>query len=94
MTGFLVSSGYFGYKQYQKNSHRYPALVEFSIIDQCVAGSEYIVPKEYVRNKLKICVTSLEKTQENINYSEYSSDIKKFANEFQKHLYEKSKSLQ
>ncbi|ACU89414.1 hypothetical protein [Desulfomicrobium baculatum] len=94
MTSMLVSSGLFGYKQYQKNSHRYPISVEYSIIDKCVSGSGYLIPREYVSHKLKICVYSLEKSQENISYSEYSGDTAQFANEFQKHAYEASKFLQ
>lgn len=94
MTGLLVSSGFFGYKQYQKNSHRYPTSVEFSIIDNCVSGSGYIIPREYLSYKLNICMYSLEKAQKYISYSEYSSDTTKFANEFQKNVYEASKLLQ
>lgn len=94
MTGLLVSSGFFGYKQYQKNSHRYPTITEFRIIDQCVAASGQIVPKEYVSNKLMLCIDSLEKSQKNINYSEYSSNNAKFDNEFQKHLYDSVRRIQ
>lgn len=93
MTGLLVSSGVFGYKQYQKNSHRYPTRVEFSIIDQCVAGSGQIIPREYVNRKFEICIYSLEKSQENISYSEYSSDKTRFANEFQKYAYEAIRTM-
>lgn len=94
MTGILVSSGLFGYKQYQINSHRYPASVEFSIIDQCVASSGQIIPRENVNQKLNICIYSLEKSQVDISYSEYSSDRTKFANEFQKYTYEAIRIMQ
>jgi len=94
MTGLLVSSGFFGYKQYQTNAHRYPTPVEFSIIDQCVSGSGQILPREYVSQKLQICLLSLEITQNNISYSDFNSNKDKFVKEFQKNTYEATRSRQ
>lgn len=94
MTGLLVSSGFFGYKQYQTNSHRYPTRVEFSIIDQCVSGSGQIIPREYVSQKLQICLLSLENTQKNISYSDFNNNKDKFDKEFQKNTYEATRSRQ
>lgn len=88
MSGILVSTGLFGYRQYEKNLHRYPVSTEFAIIDQCVSGSGGRLYKDDLQNKLQICLYSLEQTQKNISYSDFKESSASFMNEFQKHVYE------
>lgn len=87
MTGFLISSGFLGYKQYQINSHRYPASAEFFLIDSCLSASGNVVSRETADQKLSLCVNLLEKVQKQISYSEFQNNKSKFFDEFKKQIF-------
>lgn len=88
MSGILVSTGLFGYRQYEKNLHRYPARAEFVIIEQCISGSGGHLYKDELQNKLQICLDSLEQTQKNFSYSDFKESSATVMNEFKKHVNE------
>jgi hypothetical protein len=70
--------------------NRYPAVIEYALIDQCI--SSYDAPISYgtLSNKRDTCISALEKTQEVFSYSEFKEDQRKFMVSFrQKALYGK-----
>jgi len=83
MTALILGAGGGYHINEQFQSNRYPLTVENGIINSCVSFYEQpLLHKDY-KNKENICICALNKTQEEIDYSEYKKKQITFLNTFE-----------
>uniref|UniRef100_UPI0040473A1A hypothetical protein n=1 Tax=Aliarcobacter sp. TaxID=2321116 RepID=UPI0040473A1A len=67
----------------QFESNRYPINFEYAIINSCVSDSEQPLLRKNYKYKEDICICALNKTQEEIDYSDYENKQNTFLNIFE-----------
>ncbi len=83
MTAFILGVGGTYYINEQFESNRYPINFEYAIINSCVSYSEQPLLRKDYRNKKDICICALNKTQKEIDYSDYKKKQIAFMNIFE-----------
>ena len=63
---------------------RYPINIEYSIIDSCLSSYEEPLKRGYYKQKRDICICALEKTENELDYSDYKKDKNGFFNIFER----------
>lgn len=83
MTALILGAGGSYYINEQFESNRYPINFEYAIINSCVSYSEQPLLRKDYRNKEDICICALNKTQIEIDYSDYKKKQITFLNIFE-----------
>ena len=80
MTAIILGIGGGYYFNEKLDDNRYPLSVEYVLIDSCVSYDKRpLLAKDY-KNKENICICALNKTQKEIDYSEYKKKQSTFMN--------------
>ncbi|MGF1727825.1 hypothetical protein [Photobacterium nomapromontoriensis] len=67
------------------DQERYPLDVEYAIVDTCVNSSKNMVSVHWYESKREACLCALEKTENDVSYSDYKSDSSAFLNTFKQY---------
>ena len=67
------------------DKERYPLEVEYAIVDTCVNSSKNMVSVSWYESKREACLCALEKTENDVAYSDYKSDQAIFLRTFKQH---------
>lgn len=68
-----------------RDEERYPLEVEYAIVDTCVNSSKNMVSVSWYESKRETCLCALEKTENDVTYSDYKSDQATFLSTFKQH---------
>lgn len=68
-----------------RDEERYPLEVEYAIVDTCVNSSKNMVSVSWYESKRETCLCALEKTENDVTYSDYKSDQAMFLSTFKQH---------
>lgn len=83
MTALILGAGGSYYINEQFESNRYPLNKEYSIIYDCVSYDKRPLLHKYYEEKENICICALNKTQKEIDYSDYKNKQNTFLNIFE-----------
>lgn len=78
---FGLSGGYYVNEWIDKE--RYPISVEYSIIEKCVSNYDKPIKKKIYGNKREVCICAMEKTEQELSYSEMKETTHDFINIFE-----------
>lgn len=70
-------------EKYNLQTDRYPINVEYNIIDKCISNYDEPINEIVYRDKQKICICALEKTEINYPYELFREDKNRFLNIFE-----------
>lgn len=68
------------------DENRYPAKIEYALIEQCIASDNNTMRWSTIKKKRDACISALEKTQDDFSYSDFKEDQGKFINKFHQHV--------
>jgi hypothetical protein len=74
--------GYYGVDKYVLEETRYPLAVEYSLVDSCTNSDSRIFSRSGYQEKKQVCICALEKTSNDMSYSDYKNDQQRFLSEF------------
>ncbi|MBF4372173.1 hypothetical protein [Vibrio anguillarum] len=84
-TAFLVGAVGAYAVESELDKERYPLEVEYAIVDTCVNSSENLVSVSWYESKRETCLCALEKTENDVAFSDYKSDQEMFLHTFKQH---------
>jgi hypothetical protein len=67
------------------DENRYPAKIEYALIDQCISFYDNPIRMGALKNKRDACISALEETQEDFTYSDFKDDQEKFILKFREY---------
>ncbi|MDD2887624.1 MAG: hypothetical protein PHY66_08145 [Aliarcobacter sp.] len=70
-------------EKYNLQTDRYPINVEYNIIDKCINNYDEPISERVYKDKRKICICALEKTEINYPYELFREDKNRFLNIFE-----------
>lgn len=71
----LAVGGYAGHKiDSLFATHRYPAAIEYAVIERCTTGGRDIAYQRQVARQFGVCTCALEQAQQHIDYRRYQSE--------------------
>ncbi|MFY4842157.1 hypothetical protein ACOTWI_07490 [Aliarcobacter butzleri] len=83
ITAIILGIGGGYYFNEKLDDNRYPLSVEYTLINSCVSNDERPLLRKNYNNKERICICALDKTQKEIDYSEYKKKQNTFMNIFE-----------
>ena len=80
--------GYFGHKTVDHiiSVNRFPLEVEYSMLNTCINSDTNIISSKLYLRKKEVCLCSLDKTLEDVNYSDLKDDSKMVADVFREKM--------
>lgn len=70
-------------EKYNLQTDRYPINVEYNIIDKCISNYDEPISERVYRDKRKMCICALEKTEINYSFKLFREDKNRFLNIFE-----------
>ncbi|ORJ58680.1 hypothetical protein [Geothermobacter hydrogeniphilus] len=67
------------------DENRYPAKIEYALIDQCINSYNGIMKWNAMKKKRDACISALEETQDDFSYSDFKENQRKFMAKFRQH---------
>jgi hypothetical protein len=64
------------------DGNRYPAKIEYALIDQCISSYDDPIRFSALIKKRESCISALEETQQDFSYSDFKNDQAKFMRKF------------
>tara|TARA_R110000744_G_scaffold52291_1_gene112084 strand:+ start:399 stop:803 length:405 start_codon:yes stop_codon:yes gene_type:complete len=87
-TTFAVCIAALGGYQVEKaiSDDRYPMAIEYELINICSSEQLYSLPHKSAKEKTSLCVCALEKTVDDIVYSDFKENEKQFVSRFKSNI--------
>ncbi|MFT6655606.1 MAG: hypothetical protein ACJAWI_002380 [Marinomonas primoryensis] len=87
-TSVAVCIAAFGGYQVEKaiSDDRYPMAIEYELINICSSEQLYSLPHKSAKEKTSLCVCALEKTVDDIVYSDFKENEKQFVSRFKSNI--------
>lgn len=88
LTSFVISLSAFGGYEVGKliSDDRYPMTIEYELINACSSGRLYALSRNSAKEKTSLCICALEKTINDINYSDIKANEKRFVSRFRENI--------
>jgi hypothetical protein len=71
--------------EHLSDENRYPARIEYALIDQCISSYDNPFGWDALKKKRDACINALEQTQEEFSYSDFKDEQKRFFYKFREH---------
>lgn len=87
-TSVAVCIAAFGGYQVEKaiSDDRYPMAAEYELISACSSGQFYTLSRKSAKEKASLCVCALEKTVDDISYSDIKENEQQFVTRFKANI--------
>ena len=75
-------------EKYNLEADRYPMSMEYKVLNNCISNYNEPISRKIYRNKERVCICTLEKTQLEFSYEDYKIDSTEFLNIFEENVKE------